>query len=327
MKCWLFFHRELGPDVPEAAEVVRFQRVAESAGIELSVLRPQEFDLVVDSAGLGWSAIYRGERLPKPDLIIARTGSETNYFMLAVVRHFERQGVPMVNGSAAIEAVADKLQTLQLLSHAGIPIPKTILGKFPVDVDIVEREVGFPVVVKTLRGTRGNGVLLCESREQFNDLAKLLDGAKPGADFIFQQYIATSHGRDVRVLVVDGKAIAAMERQSADGGFKSNISTGGRGTPFALPPAMAELAVRVASVLDLDVAGVDVLFDGDGYRICEANSSPGFQGLESACRISVPDEIFSAMARKFRLPYGAPPSRWQRAVRTVRQTLGGRRAA
>ena len=54
MKCWLFFHRELGPDVPEAAEVVRFQRVAESAGIELSVLRPQEFDLVVDSAGLGW---------------------------------------------------------------------------------------------------------------------------------------------------------------------------------------------------------------------------------------------------------------------------------
>jgi gamma-F420-2:alpha-L-glutamate ligase len=118
-----------------------------------------------------------------------------------------------------------------------------------------------------------------------------------------------------------------MERRAVDGGFKSNISTGGRGTPFALPPAMAELAVRVASVLDLDVAGVDVLFDGDGYRICEANSSPGFQGLESACRISVPDEIFSAMASKFRLPYGAPPSRWRRAVRTVRQTLGGRRAA
>src|SRR6185295_20008459 len=162
MQCWLLFHRELGPDVPEAPEVLRFQQVALEAGIELSVLQPQEFDLVVDSPGDDWSAIYRGERLPKPDLIIARTGSETSYFMLAVVRHFERQGVPMVNGSAAIEAVADKLQTLQLLSRARIPIPKTILGKFPVDVDIVERELGFPVVVKTLRGTRGNGVLLCE---------------------------------------------------------------------------------------------------------------------------------------------------------------------
>jgi len=327
MKCWLFFHRELAADVPEAPEVLRFQRVAENAGIDLSVLQPQEFDLVVDSAGAGWSAIYRGRRLPKPDMIIARTGSETSYFMLAVLRHFERQGVPMVNGSVAIEAVADKLQTLQMLSRAGIPIPKTILGKFPVDVDIVERELGFPVVVKTLRGTRGNGVLLCASREQFNDLAKLLDGAKPGADFIFQQYIATSHGRDVRVLVVDGKVVAAMERRSVDGGFKSNISTGGRGAPFTPPAGMADLAMRVARVLDLDVAGVDVLFDGDGYRICEANSSPGFQGLEAACGISVPDEIFNAMARKFDLPHGPRPNRWQRAVRSVQQTLGWRRAA
>ena len=87
--------------------------------------------------------------------------------------------------------------------------------------------LGFPVVVKTLKGTRGEGVLLCSNREQFNDLASLLDGAKPGADFIFQQYIAESHGRDVRVLVIDGKAVAAMERRSADGGFKANISLGG----------------------------------------------------------------------------------------------------
>jgi len=87
--------------------------------------------------------------------------------------------------------------------------------------------LGFPVVVKTLKGTRGEGVLLCSNREQFNDLASLLDGAKPGADFIFQQYIAESHGRDVRVLVIDGKAVAAMERRSADGGLKANISLGG----------------------------------------------------------------------------------------------------
>ena len=100
--------------------------------------------------------------------------------MLAVLRHFQRQGVAMVNGPVAIEAVADKLQTLQLLSRAGLPIPKTILGKFPVDVDIVERELGFPVVVKTLKGTRGNGVLLCNDRAQFNDIATLLDGARPG---------------------------------------------------------------------------------------------------------------------------------------------------
>src|SRR5262245_52435602 len=228
MRCWLFFHRELAPDVPEAPEVLRFAAVASKSGIDLTILNPRDFDLIVDSAH-GWSAIYQGRRMPKPDLIIARTGSETTYFTLAVLRHFERQGVAMVNGPAAIEAVADKLQTLQILSAAGLPIPKTILAKFPVDVEIVERELGFPVVVKTLRGTRGEGVLLCSSREQFHDLANLLDGARTGADFIFQQYVKASHGRDVRLLVVHGRVVAAMLRKSTDGGFKSNISLGGVG--------------------------------------------------------------------------------------------------
>lgn len=317
MRCWLLFHRELAPDVPEAHEVFRFQEAARKAAIELTVLQPRDFDLIVDSDH-NWSAIYQGRTLPKPDLIIPRTGSETSYFTLAVLRHFERQGVAMVNGPAAIEAVADKLQTLQILSRAGLPIPKTILGKFPVDVDVVERELGFPVVVKTLKGTRGNGVLLCSDREQFNDLANLLDGANPGADFIFQQYIKSSHGRDVRVLVINGKAIAAMERRSADGSFKSNISLGGVGSCFDPPEPMAHLAVRVAHALGLDVAGVDILFDTNGYRICEANSSPGFQGMEKACGISVPDAIFAGMREKLGFPAHTRGRSWRQFAGSVR---------
>lgn len=327
MHCWLLFHREVRRDVPEAAEVMRFQQAAIAANVQLDVLNPRHFELIVDSAK-GWSAVYEGRKLAKPDLIIPRTGSETSYFTLAVLRHFERQGIAMVNGSNAIEAVADKLQTLQILSSAGVPIPKTILGKFPVDVNVVERELGFPVVVKTLRGTRGNGVVLCADREQFNDLASLLDGTQSGADFLFQQYVKTSHGRDVRVLVINGRAVAAMERRSTDGSFKSNISLGGVGIAFEPPAEMAQLAVRVAQVLGLDVAGVDILFDNDGYRICEANSSPGFQGLERACRISVPDAIFTAMRDKFALPTRRPKTFWQRLFGASRAVIrSGHRAS
>ena len=234
MHCWLFFHRQLDPDVPEATEVYRFLEVARRMGIELDVLRPQEFDLVVDSAE-GWSALYKGRKLKKPDVIIARTGSETSYFTLAVMRHFERQGVAMINGPAAIETVADKLRTLQILSKARLPIPKTILGKFPVDVNLVERELGFPVVVKTVKGTRGAGVLLCSHRAEFNDLANLLGEAGPGADFIFQQYIATSHGRDVRILVINGNAIAAMERRSLMEASSRIFHLGATGRPSQCP--------------------------------------------------------------------------------------------
>lgn len=305
MRIWLFFNGELTPERPEVPEVFRFQEVARQEGIDLEVLQPREFDLVVDRSA-GWSAIYQGRELKRPDAIIARTGSETSYFTLAVLRHFERQGVMMVNGPAAVEAVGDKLHTMQILSEAGLPIPRTILGKFPVDVDLVERTLGFPVVVKTLKSTRGAGVLLCDNRAQFNDLASLLDGAKPGADFLFQEYIAASHGRDLRVLVVDGRAIAAMERHATDGGFKANISLGGAAQPYALTPAVEELAVRVAKALNLDVAGVDILFDGDDFRICEANSSPGFQGLEKASGVNVPAIIYASLrtrlARKMRRP-------------------------
>lgn len=313
MECWLFFHRDLDPGLPEVPEIFRFQEVARAKDIALSVLKPREFDLVVDSDD-GWSATYEGRRLSKPDVIIARTGSETSYFTLAVLRHFERMGVAMVNGPAAIEDTADKLHTLQILSRAGLPIPRTILGKFPVDVNLVERELGFPVVVKTLRGTRGTGVVLCNDRAQFNDLANLLDGANPGADFIFQQYISASHGRDVRVLVVNGKAVAAMERRSSDGSFKSNISLGGHALPFDLPKPMQKLALKVARALRLDVAGVDILFDADGYRVCEANSSPGFQGLEKVCNISVPAAIFDAVLKRIRTSKRLKRVRWRRIV-------------
>jgi gamma-F420-2:alpha-L-glutamate ligase len=321
MRCWLFFHQDLDSNHPEVPEILRFQEAAQRLRIELEVLKPQEFDLVVNSAG-GWSATYDGRMLHKPDMIVARTGSETSYFMLAVLRHFERQGVVMVNGPAAIMAVADKLHTLQILSAAGLPTPKTILGKFPVDIDLVDRELGFPVVVKTLRGTRGTGVLLCSDRTQFQDLANLLEGSNAAVDFIFQEYIRHSHGRDVRVLVVNGKAVAAMERRSTNGGFKSNISLGGQGTAFDMPATMAELAARVARVLDLDVAGVDILFDNDGHRICEVNSSPGFQGLERACGLDVPERIFQEMQAKHGWMERRGAWTWKRGTGRVRQLVG-----
>ncbi|MFK4872872.1 RimK family alpha-L-glutamate ligase [Novosphingobium sp. ZW T3_23] len=290
MRGWILFHRELDPANSEVPEVLRFQEAATAMGIELLVLHPHKFDLVV-GAEEDWSTTYQGRLVERPDFVICRTGAETDYFTLAVLRHLERRGVRLVNGPATIEQVADKLHTLQTLNRAGLPIPRTILGSFPMDVDLVERELGFPVIVKTLKGTRGAGVLKCEDRNQFEDLAGLLESADAQADFILQHYVRASHGRDVRVLVVGGRVIAAMERRSLTGGFKSNVSLGGVGIAYNPPPEMAELAVQAADVLELDVTGIDILFDEEGYRICEANSAPGFQGLERATGYDVPSAI------------------------------------
>lgn len=290
MRGWILFYHELDPAVPEVPEVLRFQEAALAADIQLDVLKPHHFDLVVGSDA-DWTVVYEGHERERPDFIICRTGAETDYFTLALLRHFERRGVRLVNGPATIELVADKLHTLQKLNREGLPIPRTMLGKFPMDVDLVQKELGFPVIVKTLKGTRGAGVLKCEDRAQFEDLAGLLASAEARADFLFQSYIKASHGRDVRVLVVGGRVVAAMERRSLTGGFKSNVSLGGVGAAYNPPPEMAELALKAAEALGLDVTGIDILFDETGYRICEANSAPGFQGLERATGLDVPGAI------------------------------------
>jgi gamma-F420-2:alpha-L-glutamate ligase len=314
---WLFFHSMPGDSAPEQHEINRFVESGKRRGITLDVLQPRDFELIV-TTDRDWRAEYAGGKLPRPDFIVPRTGAETSYFTLAVLRQFERMGVMMINGAEAVEACADKLQTLQLLSASGLPIPRTILAKFPVDVDIIEQELGFPVVVKTLRSTRGAGVVLCQDREQFHNFVSLLGDANPSADFIFQKYIRSSHGRDVRLLVIGDRIVATMERRSRDGGFKSNISLGGYGVAIAPPPDMADLALRAARALRLDIAGIDILYDQNGYRICEANSSPGFEGLEKVCRISVPDKVLDFIATRLRPP--APPRVpiWRKLISRVR---------
>lgn len=317
MRGWLLFDREIADGVPEAAEIRRFIEVAKRRNIRLDVLRPSDFELIV-STERAWRAEYARGRLSRPDFIIPRTGSETSYFTLAVIRQFERMGVPLINGADAVEACADKLQSLQLLSASGLPIPKTVLSKFPVDVDVIERELGFPVVVKKLRSTRGAGVVLCQDRDQFDDLASLLGDAGHSSDFIFQQYIARSHGRDVRLLVIGGEVAATMERRSANGNFKSNISLGGVAECIMPPQDMAQLAIDACRALKLDIAGVDILYDDNGYRICEANSAPGFVGLEKACPVSVPDKVLDYVTARLKHNPPPKPSFWDRL-------LGGRR--
>lgn len=296
LKVWILFHRDLGSGAPEVFEALRFRETAERIGVDLEIFQPNGFDLIC-APSPAWNVHYRGRELDKPDFVICRTGSETDYFTLAIMRHFERRGVGLVNGSGAIEAVADKLHTMQLLVRAGLPTPATILSKFPIDIELVERELGFPVVVKSLRGTRGVGVMKSEDRASFADLVGLLEN-RDASDLIFQRYIAASHGRDVRVLVIGGKTVAAMERRATDGGFKSNISLGGSAEQIEPTREMRELAERAAKMLNLDIAGIDLLYDESGYRICEANSAPGFEGLERCSGLDVPEMIFDYLATR-----------------------------
>lgn len=298
MEVWILFNEEIEAPSAEAFEIRRFLAEGREMGIDVKVFHPEQFDLLV-TADDRESVLIDGNLMPLPDFQLPRTPPvESGYFAMSVIRQLKKLGVRTYNDAACIEMVADKLHTHQVLIGAGLPTPTTMLAKFPIDVDLVENTIGFPIVVKTLLGVNGTGVFLMEDRSAFEDLMGLIAETNPNIQLIFQKFIAKSKGRDIRLFVLNGKVIACMERRAKDGGFKANFSQGG--SVIALEPdqAAVDLAIKTAEVLNIQVAGIDLLYTEDGYTVCEANTFPGFKGLETACKdtgLNVPREIFMAM--------------------------------
>jgi len=269
------------------------KRLFESAfssrnNIQVEFMETGRFDLVSSSSGLD-EIYYDGESVKLPDVVFPRLGANVDYFGMAVIRQLENANLLVLNPTQSMIVSRDKLYQVQHLAIMGLPFPKTMIAKFPINFETVERVFPeYPIVLKKASGSQGKGVMLCHSREQLSDLADMIDTSKP---CIFQEYIKKSHGRDIRVFIVGGKAIGGMMR-IAKKGFKANFHQGGSVKPVKLSPAIEWLAIEAARLVGLDIAGVDILIDNDSYKICEINSSPGFQGFELATGINVPDLIY-----------------------------------
>lgn len=298
MEVWILYGADIESTSDLAFEVRRFiSEASKTDDVNLKVYKPSQFDLLVTVEERN-SILIDGDPVPLPDFCFPYLHhGDRSYFSLSIVRQLERLGVKIFNKSSTIETVADKLHTHQVLAENAMPTPTTMLAKFPVDIELIERTIGFPVVVKTLLGSNGTGVFLIEHAGAFNDLMELIGETNPNIQLIFQKFVANSKGRDLRLFVVDGEVIAAMERRARSGGFKANFSAGGTVKQFIPDEEARALAVRTADVLDIQVAGIDLLFTEDGYTICEANTFPGFKGLETACPVNVPQKIFDAMRR------------------------------
>ena len=271
--------------------VTRLLESASKCGVELEVIAPERLELTVTREDRR-SILLDGNPVSLPDFIIPRTGAFTSYFDLAVIRHLERLGVRSFNSSTSIEIVKDKLFSQQILAQHNLPFPKTMLVKFPVNVDLVEKSLGFPVIVKTLYGSQGSGVFLCETKKEFLNLVQIVEATKGSANIILQEFVKTSKGRDLRVFTVGGRVIGCVERIARENDFKANFSQGGSVKPHEITPEIEWLAVETSRIFNLDVAGIDLLFDGDHFKVCEANSSPGFETIEKVKEMDVPSEIF-----------------------------------
>ena len=290
---WIIHKKELG----ENFEVQRLVDEFEKQGVDVRVVNPKDVDIFVDRDDRK-SIIVDGKPRKLPDFVFPRTGSGTTYFIKAIIRHMERLGVTMINGSDAIDNVKDKLYSQQILGQSNLPVPKTMLVKHPINLELVEKNLSYPMIVKTLSGSYGSGVFMVEDRKQFRQLMKMAELTKPSYNIIIQECIEDSLGKDLRVLVVNGKVIGCMMRQSIDGDFRANITRGGEAIPYQVDEDIEWIGGECARLLNLDIAGVDLLFNEGTYTICEVNSAPGFEGMEKFTKVNVAEKIVNYVVKK-----------------------------
>lgn len=206
------------------------------------------------------------------------------------------QRIFSANESQAITRSRDKLRSLQLLSRAGLGIPKTMFADHSRNAqELVDMIGGAPVVIKLLEGTQGIGVILAETVQS----AKSIIEAFLGQDIyiLVQEFIKEANGADIRAFVIDGQVVGAMERQGKAGEFRSNIHRGGKGKLIELTEAEQLSAIRATQILGLSVAGVDMIRSTRGPLILEVNSSPGLQGIEEATGIDIAGKIVEFVER------------------------------
>lgn len=212
-----------------------------------------------------------------------------------LAERLEKSGVRLFNSKRAVLLCDNKILMYQALKESGVKIPRTFIAPKTFEglnynnrsfLKEVIDEIGFPIVVKEAYGSFGEQVYLADDEESLN---KIIDsiGYK---DFLLQEYIASSKGKDVRINVVGDKAIVSMLREN-NNDFRSNISSGGRGSIYEPNKEFIDLALKATKALGLDFGGVDVMFDKDGPILCEVNSNPQFASTLKATGINLADYI------------------------------------
>ena len=267
-------------DIPQTrSQCARLKEELEKLHVSIDIMRNDFFAANITSGG------EIASKLSGHDFCIYLDKDKYISYML------EKAGIRLFNSAQAIELCDDKMTTALALSNSGIPMPKTLPGLLCYDesaplneqaLRIVEEELGYPVIVKSSFGSMGTGVFNAENFEELKGAASALK-MQP---HLFQQYIAESAGRDIRVIVIGGKAVAAMERISG-GDFRSNIAIGGRGLKIDMPVQVREMAEKAAALLNLDYCGADILFGKEGFYLCEVNSNAFFDGIEAATGVNI----------------------------------------
>ena len=277
LSCWVIYNGSLVSDkFQDQAQLMA--EAARRQGIQVDIKKNYEIQM----------SLSKQQELPDFAVLLDKD-ILLGYFL-------KSRGVPVYNDPAIIDLCDNKATQYLRLSERKIPMPKTIVApkvypKFSIQgsgyYEGVLAQLGLPMIIKEGHGSFGMKVYLIETEEQFYEKAESLSGI----DYVFQEFISESRGRDIRVNIVGGKIVAAMKRQS-DTDFRANITNGGRAFPVELTPEQQQLAIDAAEAVGAVFAGVDLLYGPNGQTlVCEVNAAAHIRNILNVTGVNVGDAM------------------------------------
>lgn len=293
LKGWIISNGYL--KTPKFMEIIDLYRTAGKAlAIELEVLFNNDFLF-----GIAENSLFFQETLVHefPDFVLFLDKD------IRLAYQLEQMGIRLFNSSKVIALCDDKSQTFQALAGKGIKMPKTIIAplvfkgceeKGEAYTDSIASALGFPLVVKECYGSFGEQVYLVHNQEELRQKRSQL----LSTPHIYQEFIKSSKGKDVRLNVVGWEVVAAMFRESQTD-FRANVTNGGTMSPFDPPESFVKLALKVCELIGADFAGVDLLFGEDEEPVlCEVNSNAHIKNIQTCTGVNVAEYILKHIAKE-----------------------------
>ena len=222
-----------------------------------------------------------GKDVPVPDLVVPRVGAQLTDWGLSLLTALIGAGARCPVEPDALRLASDKLATAQRLVACGVPVVPTVAVRELLHIrDAIDAVGGPPIVLKLRSGTQGNQVSVAPDIQSATSVIGTLVGL--GHTVLLQPRIRPEPPRDLRVLVIGGKAVAACWRTAPPGDFRTNVHRGGTTELAELTESIAAIATTAARSIGLALCGVDLLETDDGLRVLEVNGSPGIEGIEGA---------------------------------------------
>ena len=251
----------------------------------------------------------KGFELDRDNTVCFMRGTPERDSYLDLLSQLERIGIPMVNSRICLERAVDKYRTYLRIKDFGLEQPKTVLCPSPelIEKSFENLDTKFPIILKTLRGSKGVGVLFVETERSLNSLIQTLYKMDSQTDLLMQEYIKTDF--DVRAIVLDGKVIAAMRRNVVEGDFRSNASQGAEVEIIKLTKLEEDQCIHAAKSIGGIFTGVDFIpsknRETENPIFLEVNSSPGTEGIEDATKLNISKillEHFMNKSKRYKVP-------------------------